>query len=157
MKIVFIYVHTQRQPWFEEALKVFFAKIDKFFSFEIKAVISNSSAREDRPRKMKMEGNKILSQLKNSDLVLAFDEKGRCFKNSRDFSSYLVRKVELGKSRMVIVIGGAFGLGEEVKNRADDILSLGPLTMNHQLAAIVCLEQIYRGLTIWKGMPYHND
>ena len=157
MKICLIYVRTSRQPWFERALEDYLGKINRFCHFEIFPVTSDSSARKERNRKIKKEEVKLLSLLKETDLVLAFDERGRSFSHSRDFSAFLVKKMEMGKSRVVFIIGGAFGLGEEIKSRAHDLLSLSSLTMNHQVAALASVEQIYRAFTIWKGTAYHND
>lgn len=56
----------------------------------------------------------------------------------------------------VIVIGGASGVGQAVRNRANDRWSLGPITLPHELARVVVLEQLYRGTTILQGTPYHR-
>jgi 23S rRNA (pseudouridine1915-N3)-methyltransferase len=68
----------------------------------------------------------------------------------------LGRVLESGKSRLVFVIGGAYGFSDEVYARADMKWSLSALTFNHWLAQLAALEQVYRGLTILKGIPYHN-
>jgi 23S rRNA (pseudouridine1915-N3)-methyltransferase len=54
------------------------------------------------------------------------------------------------------VIGGAEGLAPSVLERAEASLSLGPLTLPHQLARVVAAEQLYRALTINRGLPYHR-
>lgn len=55
-----------------------------------------------------------------------------------------------------LVIGGADGVGGLIRARASDTWSLGPMTLPHELARIVVLEQLYRGLTILQGTPYHR-
>ncbi|MBK8202267.1 MAG: 23S rRNA (pseudouridine(1915)-N(3))-methyltransferase RlmH [Bdellovibrionales bacterium] len=157
MKGLFLHIQTSRDLWFDEALERYLTKLNHFFSFEVKRIQSDSSSRMDRSQKVKSEDKLILSSIKATDLVLAFDEKGRTFVDSRAFSAYLVKKIEMGKPRIVFVVGGAFGLGAGLRERTNDLISLGPLTLNHHLAMIVAMEQIYRGLTIWKGIPYHND
>ncbi len=58
---------------------------------------------------------------------------------------------------MIFIIGGAYGVNEEVKKRADLKVSLSAMTMNHIMAQAVSLEQIYRAFTIIKNLPYHNS
>lgn len=157
MKGLLLHIQTSRDVWFDEALERYLTKLNHFFIFEVKKIHSDSSSRMDRVQKIKSEDKLILSSIKETDLVLAFDEKGRTFADSRAFSKYLVKKIEMGRPRIVFVVGGAFGLGSGLRERASDLISLGPLTLNHHLAIIVAMEQIYRGLTIWKGIPYHND
>ncbi len=157
MKGLFLHIQTSRDLWFDEALERYLTKLNHFFSFEVKRIQSDSSSRMDRSQKVKSEDKLILSSIRSTDLVLAFDEKGRTFIDSRAFSAYLVKKIEMGKPRIVFVVGGAFGLGAGLRERTSDLISLGPLTLNHHLAMIVAMEQIYRSLTIWKGIPYHND
>ena len=68
----------------------------------------------------------------------------------------MVRALESSKQRVVFLIGGAFGIGDKVKARANLKINLSNLTMSHQMALAMCLEQIYRAFTIWKNHPYHN-
>ncbi len=57
----------------------------------------------------------------------------------------------------VFVIGGAYGLGDAVKRRADKLLSLTPLTLPHEMARLILYEQLYRAVSIKTGRSYHND
>jgi 23S rRNA (pseudouridine1915-N3)-methyltransferase len=57
---------------------------------------------------------------------------------------------------LAFLIGGAYGLGDAVQDRCDDAIRLSDLTLPHELARLVLLEQIYRGNTILKGEPYHK-
>lgn len=157
MKASLVFVQTSKDDWFQNAVRVYEEKISRALPFEVKAIKSDNSSRKDRDKKVLAEDERILKQINDQDLVLAFDEGGRDFTNSREFSSYLVKKMEMGRSRLVFVIGGAYGLGPGIRKRAEDLISLSGLTMNHQVATVVALEQVYRALTIWKGLPYHND
>lgn len=157
MKFLVLYPRTSREVWFESALAVYLEKLRHFYPIEVKPIASLSASRSRRNQKVKSDDAQILAELRSSDLVFGFDEKGKNFEDSRSFSRFLVNKIEMSRPRLVFVLGGAFGLGDDLRERADALLSLGPLTLNHQLALVVALEQIYRGLTIWKGIPYHND
>ena len=63
---------------------------------------------------------------------------------------------QAGRPRLVLVIGGAVGLSSEVLGRATHTISLGPITLPHELAAVVAMEQLYRAHTILAGTPYHR-
>ena len=89
--------------------------------------------------------------------MILFDERGKLHKNSRDFSAAIVKAIESGRQRIVFVIGGPYGFSQKAKDRADLLLSLSPLTLNHHVAKVTALEQVYRALTIWKNIKYHND
>jgi 23S rRNA (pseudouridine1915-N3)-methyltransferase len=73
------------------------------------------------------------------------------------FSVKLVKLFERGRPRVVILIGGAFGFGSEIRERADWTWSLSSLVFNHHIAQAAVLEQVYRAFTIWKNIPYHNE
>jgi 23S rRNA (pseudouridine1915-N3)-methyltransferase len=57
---------------------------------------------------------------------------------------------------LTLIIGGAYGLSDEVKQRAELLLSLSDMTLTHQMARLLLLEQLYRGFTIVRNEPYHN-
>ena len=83
------------------------------------------------------------------------DERGREL-DSYKFSAEIQKAIEANKKRVIWVVGGAFGLSDDSKRRANVTLCLSKLTLNHLVAQTLLLEQIYRGLTIIKGIPYHN-
>ena len=87
---------------------------------------------------------------------MIFDEAAKASKNSIHFAQQIQKATELNKQKIVFLIGGAFGLSDEIKNRADLKLSLSPLTMNHHVAYAMSLEQLYRSFTIINDIPYHN-
>ncbi len=157
MKLVLLYVSGAREEYGDLAEAVFAAKIKPIVQFEIQAIKAQSAARAQSQEKKKTESEKLLGALKSDDYVVAFDEGGKVAKDSREFSKWLVRAIESGKKRVVFIIGGPFGLEESVRKRSDLILSLSALTFNHHVAKVVVLEQIYRGLAIWRNLPYHND
>jgi len=157
MKMILIFAQTSKNDWFQKVLVIYEEKIGRTIPFDIKAIKSDSFSRKDWGKKVAVEDERLLKQISDQDSVLVFDKGGRSFSDSRQFSSYLVKKLELGYRRLIFVIGGAYGLGPRLRERADDLISLSGLTMNQQVATVVALEQIYRALTLWKGLPYHND
>lgn len=156
MKIVLIYVAGKAESWAGEAEEQYREKINHIFPIEFKALKAKSKDRDSADYKRETESAALLDQLESTDEVWLLDERGRIAENSHAFSKQLVRSIESGKKRLVMIIGGPFGTSEELKRRAQKIVGLSTLTMNHHLAKVVLLEQLYRALTIWRGIPYHN-
>lgn len=97
------------------------------------------------------EGELLLKTISKNSFLIALDENGFQFSSS-EFSSYLNKIMQ----PISFVIGGAYGLSEEVKSRANLLLSFGKMTMPHMLARVVLVEQIYRSHTINQNHPYHK-
>ena len=88
--------------------------------------------------------------------IVLLDEAG-VSKTSREFSLLLERSMQLGSRDTIFAIGPADGWSAAHRDEADIILSLSPLTFPHQLVRLLLIEQIYRGMTIIQGKPYHRD
>lgn len=101
------------------------------------------------------EGQNLLARLQDKDLVWALERQGRAW-SSAEWASQLNQARHSGRPRLVLVIGGALGLDQAVQQRAQALVSLGPPTLAHELAALVAAEQLYRACTILAGTPYHR-
>jgi 23S rRNA (pseudouridine1915-N3)-methyltransferase len=87
--------------------------------------------------------------------AILLDSRGRQF-NSEEFATHLGRIRDEGVQRLVLAIGPADGWSPAARQRANLVLSLGRMTLPHQLARVVLAEQVYRALTILAGHPYHS-
>jgi 23S rRNA (pseudouridine1915-N3)-methyltransferase len=92
---------------------------------------------------------------RTAPLVVLLDERGKQF-SSEAFAAWLGRERDAGRQLLVFAIGPADGWSAQ-RPRADLVLSLGPMTMPHELARVAICEQIYRALTILSGHPYHRE
>lgn len=101
------------------------------------------------------EGERILLEVNASDYVALLDENGEEY-TSIELSQWLQKRLNSGRRRLVLVIGGPFGFSEAVYARADARLSLSRLTFSHQMVRPIAVEAIYRAFTILKGEPYHH-
>jgi len=101
------------------------------------------------------EGERLLEKIPQSAYVVLLDEAGMRF-SSQGLSDSLGHHMLHGTQELVFVLGGAYGLSETLKRRADLLLSLSPMTLTHQMARLLLLEQLYRGMTILRNEPYHN-
>ena len=95
------------------------------------------------------------AQLKNIEgFVFALDSHGEQLK-SEEFASK-IDKISQSFSTITFIIGGSCGLDNSVKTRADALLSFGKMTLPHELARLVLVEQVYRAFTILSNLPYHK-
>jgi 23S rRNA (pseudouridine1915-N3)-methyltransferase len=155
MKFALLTVTSKNEPWLTEARAVYLKKLRPFFPFEILELPPAKLDRASKQQKKDLESKQILAALSGDDCVFVFDERAKSM-DSIQFSKKLETALNGGKKRIVFVVGGAFGFSDDVLQRADLKISFSPMTMNHLVAQVVALEQIYRGLTILKNLPYHN-
>ena len=128
---------------FDEYVKRNFAKIN-LKEIEVK----------DCGNKKQLEGEKLLSECQGYKIV-ALDSGGALL-SSKDLAKKITNYQNLSISKIAFVIGGDEGLSDEVKQKADFILSFGKITLPHMMARIVLIEQLYRAFCINKGRPYHK-
>jgi 23S rRNA (pseudouridine1915-N3)-methyltransferase len=100
------------------------------------------------------EGKRLMAVVPQGASLWACDERGRDM-SSVALASALRSQQELARD-LVIVIGGAYGLHDDVRRRASMILSLSPFTLPHDMARLLLAEQLYRAGTIVRGEPYHK-
>jgi len=115
--------------------------------------LPESRARRPEERK-RDEAAAILSKL-SPGLLIALDERGRSL-TSDAFAGRIATARDAGTGTASLVIGGADGLDETIRDRADLTLAFGALTLPHQLVRVLALEQLYRAMTIIAGHPYHR-
>ncbi len=157
MKIVLITFVSNKESWFQEVKELYTKKINQMFSFELIEIKAPKGEREQAEQKKKQEAELLLKSLKPDDYVVLMDERGKPL-SSLSFSRWFENEAMISPSskRIVFIIGGAYGVSDEIQNRARLKLQMGPWTLNHLVAQTVLLEQLYRALTIIKGLPYHN-
>lgn len=115
--------------------------------------IAESRARRAEDRKRE-EAEAIAARLQPG-LVIALDERGRSL-GSEDFAARVTKARDSGAAGASLIIGGADGLDEALRGRADIALAFGALTIPHQIVRALVLEQLYRAMTIMAGHPYHR-
>ncbi len=101
------------------------------------------------------ESTALSKHLKRDGLTVALDPAGKSM-NTEAFAEWLQSGMNRSVPRITFVIGGAWGLSREITEHADLRLSLSAMTLSHELARLVLAEQLYRALSLWKGLPYHK-
>lgn len=104
---------------------------------------------------VKREARSIERKLQPETYLIALDEKGQEM-TSQQLSDFLKDLLDRGLQEITFVAGGAFGLPSAIRCRADKTLALSRMTLSHEMARSLLLEQVYRAITIWKGLPYHK-
>ncbi len=156
MKLKLLTIESSSPPWFAEISQEYEKKISRFVTFEIRRLKAKDLARAAAKDKKEQESKELLLKIESGDFVILLDEKGKDL-DTEKFKNQLIQNVEGGVKQITFVVGGAYGSSEVLKKRANQIWKLSDLTMNHFVAQLVTLEQIYRTMTIWKGVPYHNE
>lgn len=98
---------------------------------------------------------KDVSAAKTKPALVLLDSRGKQL-TSEEFAKFLERHQERGTQQLWFAVGGADGFSEKGLEAAQTLLSLGCMTLPHELARVVLLEQLYRAFTILKGHPYHT-
>lgn len=114
------------------------------------------SRHPDEKEQQKEEQKFILSKLDEDSFVIVLDERGDGLR-SLDFSHTIQKLQNTGVSRLTFLIGGAMGFTDEVRAKANLLLSFGQQTWPHMMVRVMLLEQIYRAQQIMAGHPYHRE
>ena len=109
----------------------------------------------DEARARRKEGETLLRALPDGARVVALDERGR-ERTSEELAAWFEDLMVGGTSHVAFVIGGAAGLDAAVLGAAHERLALSRMTLPHQMARVVLLEQVYRAFRIMRGEPYHR-
>ena len=124
--------------------------------FDVYVVPELKNARNlSEEQQKEREGEQILKQLCQGDIVVLLDERGS-ERRSVEFANWLQKRQQTTR-RLVFVIGGPYGFSKAVYDRADDRVSLSQMTFSHQMVRLIFVEQLYRVCTILKGEPYHHE
>lgn len=102
------------------------------------------------------EGAILLGEIDKSDYVVLLDEHGKEF-TSIEFSRYIEKKMTTVSKRLVFVVGGPYGFSNEIKERANEKISLSKMTFSHEMIRLIFTEQLYRAMTIINNEPYHHE
>lgn len=123
--------------------------------FKLTEIDIKKPARDTQTRKTQ-EAEKLLAAIPHGAYVIALDERGKQLA-SRELAQKIGRWSDEGARDIALIIGGADGLDQSIRDRAHLTLGLGALTWPHMLVRAMIVEQIYRSWSILSGHPYHRD
>ena len=152
MKQLLISVGKKHDANLAAAIDDYTDRLKRFFPTEW-LLLAPSGA--DEPTARRVESMQILAKCDASDFVVLLDERGSQLSSAALAANYQSWQ-SLGK-RLVFVIGGAYGVSDELRSRADFIWGLSQGVFPHQIMRLLVTEQLYRSQAIIDGHPYHHQ
>ena len=159
MKIRIYAIGKIKEAYLRNGIEEYLGRIKPYSQIEIVEVndepIVDNLHPSDIKKAIDIEGKRILKLLKTNEYLIGLDLNKKEL-NSPQFADYLNEKFVLGGSNISFVIGGSYGLSDELKNRCNDSISLSKMTFLHQMTRLILLEQIYRAFKINRNETYHK-
>ena len=157
--VTIICVGRNKEKYYQEAAAEYIRRLSSACRVNVlelpEARISSDPSDKEIEAALADEAERILKNIKKEQYVISLCVEGRRL-TSAAFAEELVRVFVSGRSRLVFIIGGSFGLAENVKKASDLRLSMSDMTFPHHLARVILLEQIYRAFTIMDGSKYNK-
>ena len=147
-----ICVGKLKEKYLVDAIDEYKKRISKYTKLEIIELVDSNI--DDEVLALKKEKDSILKNINDKDFVITLEIEGKEF-SSVEFASFLDNTF-INNSNIVFIIGGSYGLSEEIKQRSNYKLSFSKLTFPHQLFRVMLLEQIYRCYKINNNEKYHK-
>lgn len=156
MKLQFWSIGKTHESYVREGVEEFTKRISKYYPVEWK-IISNArqTVNTEENDIKKSEGQTILQALQKDDYLVLLDENGKQI-NSPQLASFIESRANSSTRQVIFLIGGAFGVDENIKTRSNFIWSFSQLVFPHQLVRLMLAEQIYRACTIIRNEKYHH-
>ena len=156
MKLNLIAVGKRMPKWVDLALTEYIKRLPKNINFNLNEIAPEKRSRNRSLQELKKnEDEKINTLISSTNIVIALDEKGELISSHRlagELQIWIDQQLDVG-----ILIGGADGLSDSIKNRASKIWSLSKMTLPHALARVIIIEQLYTASTILNKHPYHRE
>ena len=154
MRLVVAVVGKPRDAELKKVISDYETRAAKYWPLEVFEVKEEKGSAGDSSTVTKREGARLMQKLPQRGRTVACHLSGRR-KTSEEFAAFLQTSRENARDT-AFLIGGAFGLSQDLLDGADMILNLAPWTLPHDLARLVLAEQIYRAGTMVRGEPYHK-
>jgi 23S rRNA (pseudouridine1915-N3)-methyltransferase len=156
MKFRFIFAGSHADKAMSAAAEHYLNRIKHFYPVEIievKPERGRQSASDEAI--MRAQSARLLASIPDRGTTVVLDERGQTF-DSLKFARWLERLTIDSPGGVNFVVGGDVGLDDNVRAKAGKLLSLSAMTLPHQMARVILLEQIYRACTLMRNIPYHK-
>lgn len=147
-----ITVGKRHETWVADGIDRFLKRLKKPYDVDF-VLVPHATAGEQRSREE--ESAAIEKHLRPQDYVILLDERGKNF-TSPQLASHLQQLFDTGR-HPTLIIGGAYGVNDRLRARANTVWSLSKLVFPHQLVRLMVVEQVYRAQEISAGRPYHHS
>jgi len=158
MKIRIVAVGKLKEKYLREGVAEYEKRLAPFASVELRETreeyMAENPSEAQRQQTLAKEGERLLRLVPEKSFLIVLDVKGKLL-SSEVLAKELASLALQGQSDLTFLIGGAFGLSQAVRERADLRISFSPMTFTHQMARLLLYEQIYRAFKINRGEKYH--
>lgn len=156
LKVELWYIGKTREDYIKQGMQLYSKRIGHYANYSTQEFKRFKKMGSLSPNQIKVkEEDLLMSKIEARDCIILLDERGKLFE-SVGFANKLETLKTQGHSKLIFIVGGAFGFGERIKQRANLIISLSKLTFPHELVRLIFLEQLYRAFTILNQEKYHN-
>lgn len=157
MKIQFWSIGKPHEPYVKEGIELFTKRITNYYPVQWQVIPTpkNAAVLSGQDLKKK-EGDAILALLKKEDYLVLLDERGKQM-SSEGLAAFLQQRANESEKNIIFLIGGAFGVSDEIRLRANHTWSLSQLVFPHQLVRLILSEQVYRACSILRNEQYHHS
>jgi 23S rRNA (pseudouridine1915-N3)-methyltransferase len=157
MKIVAMSVGKLHDSSLKSAINMYSERLGYYFPFSWELIPPPRQAGKMSAEELKSaEGRLVLARMQSSDHLVLLDERGKQL-SSPGLSQLINQKANQSVSRLVFLIGGAYGVSEEIQSKANFTWSLSQLVFPHMLVRLILAEQLYRACTIMRNEKYHHS
>ena len=147
----------ENDPHIQQGVEIYFQKTRPWNPVELVILtVPKKLATTDTDRTRQAEEDLILKKLLPQHYLLLLDERGKML-SSPQWAQQFQQCMNQGVKTLVILIGGAFGVTDAIKKRANGCVSLSALVFPHQLVRLIVAEQVYRAFSILNNSPYHHE
>lgn len=157
MKFTIITIGKLKTAYLRDGVAEFVKRLGPYGGATIVELNESKQSSQDASQRaaiVEEEGQRVLKQIANKGFVVLLDVKGKSL-SSEELAAKIQRLEVEGTSEMTFVLGGAFGVSKELRQRADLGLSFSPMTFTHQMVRLLLVEQLYRACKINRNEPYH--
>jgi 23S rRNA (pseudouridine1915-N3)-methyltransferase len=157
MKLTLLWVGSNADAELSASMERYLSRIKHFFPVEILQIAAGKRGRQSEKDGsiIRDHSARLVGAIPARGYTVVLDERGRSM-DSLNFAKWLERLTTDQPHGVTFVMGGDVGFDDSVRSRADMLLSLSAMTMPHQLARLVLLEQIYRACTLMRHISYHK-
>jgi 23S rRNA (pseudouridine1915-N3)-methyltransferase len=156
MRLSLLCVGRLSLPYLNAGCAEFSERIKRYRPLSISEIKEHKTGRkQDLKRIIATEGENLEQRIPAGAFVIALDQRGKSMDSEQLaelMNDHMVRSIP----EWTLLIGGPYGLSESLRKRADLVLSLSAMTLTHQMARLLLLEQLYRCCTIIRNEPYHH-
>ena len=157
MKFQFINIGKPHDESLKKAIEDFTKRINNYYTVEWMIIppVKNAASLNETELK-KQEGKNILNKINKEDFVILLDETGKQL-TSIELAKFIEQKTNESIRSIIFLIGGAYGVSDEVKQRTNFTWSLSKLVFPHMIVRLILAEQVYRACTILRNEKYHHS